>query len=296
MTQAMRAFAAWVTRRPFRLVLLTILFVQLLMPIAGALLVLDALRRGTMAAALSAAIATAAVLGIGLALGAGAINTLSVTAPVLLLGVASGGLLVWSRSLSLGFQGTVVGVMLGALVVFALFADPMAIGTFLRREFLLILESGGVEAAQLEQFEAITPIELTRVVLIALLGSALLALLLGYWCYSLIVDGIHFGSDFRALRLGRVAGIVLMVAVTAYLLVGGDWLASIAPLAVIGFLFQGLAVLHARSHAGNWHRAVIVLVYLLFVSPLAQWVFMGVSAVGLLDNFFNLRTPPERRV
>lgn len=291
MTPAMRAFAAWVTQRPYRLVLLTILFVQLLAPLAGALLVLDTLRRGVKAGAVSAAIATFAVLAIGLALGAGAAQTLSVTAPVLALGVFSGGLLAWSRSLSFAFQGTVVGVIVAAFIVFATAASPMDIGEFLRFEFLLVLEAGGLEPSQLEQFGVISPIELTRVVLIVLLVSALLAMFLGYWCYALIVEGAAFGRDFRALRLGRVAGIALMLVVTGYLLIGGDWLASVAPLAVVAFLFQGLAVLHARSQSEKWHWVVLMLTYVAFISPLAVWAFMGVSAVGLLDNFFKLRAP-----
>jgi len=59
-------------------------------------------------------------------------------------------------------------------------------------------------------------------------------------------------------------------------------------MAVVGFLFQGLAVLHARSHSENWPKAVVILVYCLFI-PWTELALMGVSAVGLLDNFFELR-------
>ena len=45
-TRAMRAFAQWASDRPVRLVLLTVLSAHLLAPVAAALLIVDALRRG----------------------------------------------------------------------------------------------------------------------------------------------------------------------------------------------------------------------------------------------------------
>jgi hypothetical protein len=65
---------------------------------------------------------------------------------------------------------------------------------------------------------------------------------------------------------------------------------NLTPLALFGFLFQGSAVMHAWAHARQWHIGILVLVYVLFVPPLTGMAILGLSAVGLLDNIFDLRS------
>jgi hypothetical protein len=47
--------------------------------------------------------------------------------------------------------------------------------------------------------------------------------------------------------------------------------------------------MHAWAHARKWHPAFIWPVYILFVTPLTWVAIFGLSAVGLLDNVFELR-------
>jgi len=289
----MRSFIGWASSRPYRLVLLTIASVHILAPVAAALLVVDGLRRGPVAAMTSAVAAILGVASIGIIVGADLRETLSLTAPILLGGAASGVLLTWSRSLSLAFQGTIIGVIVTVLIVFTVAPEASRIGDILQNEVLMLLEAGGVSGPQLERFMLVNPGEFVRVLLISLLVSLLAALMLGYWWYALIAEEVRFGDDFRALKLGRVAGIVLIVVIVADLLTDAELIQNLASMAVIGFLFQGLAVLHARSHSGRWPRAVTVVVYLVLVSPWMYVGLMGLSAVGLLDNVFDLRARAE---
>jgi hypothetical protein len=288
MTQAMRRFAAWATGREHRLILLAVVFVQLLAPVAGALIVLAALRLGPKVALRSGLIASAGFAALAIVVGAGTVEAVGLTVP-LLLGIASGAVLGWSRSLSLAFQVTVVGVIVGSLAAFVLVIDPASVGAFVLNEAMRVLAAGGLDTGQIDQLAAIDPGSMTAVLLSLLLASSLAALFLGCWWYSLISDGLSFGEEFRALRLGRVAAGSLTALVAIGLFSPIPSVSAVAPLALVGFLFQGLAVLHARRHSEGWHRAIMVLVYLSLLSPLAAWMYLGVSAIGLLDNFFPLR-------
>jgi hypothetical protein len=296
-TRAMRAFARWVSARAYRLILLTIGFVRLLAPVSAALLVLDALHRGPRMVAISMAASLLGVVLLGLMIGFGTVEMLSVTAPVLIGGAASGALLAWSRSLSLAFQGTVAGFIVVTLVIFLIAPEAGRIGEIIQNEWLTLLRTGGAEEQLLALFADIDPGEFVRLLLIALLVFLLTGLMLGLWWYSLITEGVNFGSEFRALKLGRVAGIALMALVIAGQLLDASLIRNLASLAVLGFLFQGLAVMHARSHSDKWPGAAVGLVYFVLVIPWTTGIaMMGLSAVGLLDNVFPLRArakPPE---
>ena len=303
MTQAMRTFAAWAARYQHRSILLAIVFVQLLPPVAGALLVLDALQRGPRAALLAGLLASAGLITIGIALRLPALEAVSLCLP-LVFGAGTGAVVAWSRSLSLAFQIMVIGSVVATLFVFGFAIDPLSLGEWMVGEARQMLELGGLTAAQIEPMLAIPPIDTTRTLpgvllassmveflLCVLLISALVSLLLGHWWHSLLSTDGQFGADFRHLRLGRVASILLLAFIGLALVWGAPALSAAAPLAAIGFLFQGLAVLHARRHSEGWHRALLVVVYLSLISPLAPLTYLGLSGVGLVDNFFTLRAP-----
>lgn len=289
----MRAFARWASSRPYRIVLLTIIGLQILAPVAAATIILDALRRGTAAAGVSALLALAAMGMIGVLVGAGPTEALGISAPILLAGLVAGAALGRYRDLSLAFQATVVVSIVGVALAFALVPAAGQLGDFLRSEMLALLEAGGLEAAQLDGLAAIEAAEFAQVFVFWVFTGVLAALMLGLWWYALASEGLSFGAEFRQLRLGRSLGFALMALVVANILLPNDVIRIVAYMSVAGFLFQGLAVLHARSHSDNWHRAVLVLVYVLLFSPLTGIATMGLSAVGLLDNFFALRRRAE---
>ena len=294
-TRAMRAFAQWASDRPVRLVLLTVLSAHLLAPVAAALLIVDALRRGPGPAAVAAGAAIAGLMALSILLGAELAVTLSLAGPVVVGGAAIGALLGWARSLSLTFQGTIIGAIVVTVIAFVVLPDAGRVGEILQGQVLTLLQTGGAGADQLAQFAAVDSAEFVRVFLISILLSLVVALMLGLWWYSLIRQGIDFGAEFRALKLGRIAGVVLMLLVIVGQLTSISLIQDLAPLAVIGFLFQGLAVLHARSYTDKWPRAALVLVYIALLSPWTVAALMALAAVGLLDNFFELRMRVETK-
>jgi hypothetical protein len=294
MTQAMRSFATWVTARPHRSILLAIVLVQPLPLVASALLALDALRRGPRAALATAVLVCAGFLAVGMAFGAGAGEAAMVGLP-LLLGAASGALLAGTRSLSLAVQLTVLGYAVAALAVFALVVDPVRLGTLMLDAGRQLLELLGLGQAQIEDLLRIQPLAVAAVWVASLLASTLASVLLARWWHSLIAADLEFGAEFRRLRLGQFAAVLLLALAGAALLLDVPAVDAVALAALVGFLFQGLAVLHARCASGGWHPAVMVVVYLSLASPLAPWTCLGVSTIGLLDNFFSLRARVEPR-
>ncbi|MDX1562619.1 MAG: hypothetical protein R3305_06805 [Gammaproteobacteria bacterium] len=266
---------------------------QLVPVVAPALLVVESLRRGFASGAIVALLVSGLIALLSLSAGASPATALLLTVPVLVGGAAMGGLLRWSRSLSVAFQFTLIGAVVFVLATYVVIPNPERIGEALLTDVVTMLESFGVTEAGLAQFAATDPVLIVRLMVIALTFSMLVALMLGYWWYSLIDERVRFGAEFRALKLGRVAGIAMMVLVTLNLFLGFEVFSNMAALAVFGFLFQGLAVMHARSRSHQWPRSLLIAVYVAMVTPLISLVVMALSAVGLLDNFFALRAPVE---
>jgi hypothetical protein len=116
-------------------------------------------------------------------------------------------------------------------------------------------------------------------------------LLLGYWWWTLAAGELRFAAEFRRLKLGRWLGAVATVIVALGLVFSAPLVQNLTPLAWLGFLFQGLAVVHAWAHARRWHPGLLVLMYLLLMlPPLTVLVMLPLSIVGLVDNWLNLRT------
>jgi hypothetical protein len=156
-------------------------------------------------------------------------------------------------------------------------------------EYLIdMLESASAPQAQLDLVRGLQPIMLGLTAAGAFV-QLVAAMLLGYWWLALARDEIGFGVEFRALKLGRVLGVPGMVLVAVGFFWDAPWIQNLTPIAMCAFLFQGAAVMHAWAHAKKWHPGFIWPVYLVLVTP-AIWVSVfGLSAVGLLDNVFELR-------
>jgi len=153
----------------------------------------------------------------------------------------------------------------------------------------------GVDRTDLAQFiETVAPL-MTGTMAAGLSFAALTCVILGRWWQALLVNPGGLRKDFYALRLGRVLSLVgiAMVAV-ATLKVGV--LSSLALqwslIAMVPFLFVGLAVVHASlanlKAAKGWLIALYVLMSLL------PQVLLMVVLVGVLDPWLELRRRTER--
>lgn len=292
MTNAMRRFAGWVSARPHRLIALAAFCMYGLLPVSSlsvALIVLATLRGGPAAGFASAGLASLGAGLIATVARAPLLGSLSVIAPILFASAASGALLYWSRSLSLAFQGTTIGAVVLVFLIFLLVPQASQIGVDLRDEVVATLDTWGATPEQMEIWSSIDPAGIVWLLLIGLTSFYLAALVLGFWWHGLLSETVDVGRQFRSLKLGRFAGIILMILVTSNYVVESAMLQYLSAVAVVGFLFQGLAVLHARCRSDKWPNFVLVIIYVFLFSPLTLIAVMGLSAVGLLDNFFALR-------
>jgi len=133
---------------------------------------------------------------------------------------------------------------------------------------------------------------LASAVFLQLVGT----LLLGYWWSLLALGQRRFGQEFRRLALGRLLGSVATALIVLGLVFDWELVQNLLPLALLGFLLQGLAVSHAWAHAKGWHPGLMAPLYLLLVMPpLNVLVVLPLSVLGLVDQWFDLRASLRAR-
>lgn len=294
----MKAFVDWVLAGRYRLIVLAAAFAPLLQLVTMALIALETLRRGPSQAAVSSAIALLGLLVLATVAapftGASAAAIGWVGFGSFAAGLGLGWLLRYAGSLALGFQGTLLFVMVAVIAVSVIGPGPVALFQPLLDEFVALLRQNGATDEQIEVFRAAQPL-MFGLFAAALLVQLIAALFLAHW-WNALADGVsRFGDEFRDLRLSRTLGLAASVLVAVGLVLDAPLVQNLTPLALFGFLFQGLAVLHAWAHARQWHVGLIVPVYVLLITPLVGFIILGLSAVGLVDNWFDLRAPLRPR-
>lgn len=185
----------------------------------------------------------------------------------------------------------VAGVVLGIVAIVTQFA------------FLPELETGWVKiimqsVAELPQGQEYSVAELTENVrlmvhwLILALGASMYLLyasivLVARWLQARVANSDGYRREFLALSLGKPASILamLMLALSSWL--DYDLLTSLAILVLAAFLFQGIAVVHAKIASSKIRPMVTGLFYaLLLIFP----QIMAVTVlVGIIDNWIIFR-------
>lgn len=291
----MRGVVLWLLERRYRLILLAVALCPIVPLVSTALLSLETQARGTQQGLLSAGFSLLGVALVALAASASVDAIVGVGAAALLFGVALGALMGWSGSLTLAFQAATLACTLAVVSVMLGGADPAAVWASIIGPILERLMASGASAEQLAVLEALGPVAFGLFALTAL-AMLVAAACLGRWWYALAQADLDFGSEFRALRLGRILSAPATVLVVVGLLTNFMLLENIIPVILLAFLFQGLAVAHAWSHARSWHPAVLTGVYILWLlpTPLAAAVSMLLTSVGLVDSWIDLRAPAAR--
>jgi len=288
-----KAFAAWVLPRRHWLAVLVVATVQFLPPVACGLLIADGARCGTKRAAPIAGIALLAVLIMSLGGGVTAGFALVSGGVTVVTGFLVGTLLGRVKSLELAFQ-TIVLVGFALAILAALIGPgPEALAAPLIGQLTTFMSMLGASAEQLEVIRNWDPVVLIGSMFAGVLLQVMVALMLGCWLVGVVDDRVQFGRQFTALRLGRVVGILSMVVVTASLVLAWPFVQYATSMAVIGFLFQGLAIMHAWLRAKRWHWSIAAVVYASVVTPYSGLIVTALCAAGLLDNFFSLRRSLE---
>jgi hypothetical protein len=281
-----KALVEWVLARRTRLVLLAVVTAPLLSVVSAALIALETARRGTLAGGVAGAGVVA-----GLALLAGASRAdmgvlLAVGLVCAVGGLAAGGLIKRAGNFVLAFQAAML-LCLGLVVLMSvlrvdarLFLEPTL------RELVALLPAG-TPADEVELVKQRTAgLLLGTLVFLQVVGSVLL----GYWWMTVAAGQRRFGHEFRQLRLGRVLGTVATALIASGLVFDVQLVQNLTPLALLGFLLQGIAVLHAWAHWKRWPPGLMAPLYLLLLMPgLNVAIVLPISMVGLVDQWFDLR-------
>lgn len=130
-------------------------------------------------------------------------------------------------------------------------------------------------------------------VALTVLGMVL-SLFLARWWQGLLYRPGGFGEEFRALRMDRRVAVATLVAVLASLLAGGamgELGLDVIMLAVVLYMIQGLAVVHAlvagRGVSAGWLVGLYLLLF--FLWPFAIYAVVALGMVGFADSWLNLR-------
>jgi hypothetical protein len=154
-------------------------------------------------------------------------------------------------------------------------------------------------AQNIDAFTGVTVDEVARqggfaimngVTAVILIVNLMLTILLARWWQAILYKPGGFRAEFHALRLPRV--LVLPIIVLGGLIFGGfvrtGALTDLFMVAVIMYLFQGLAVMHGVVGGRGLSPWLLVPIYagLLLVPP---FVIQGLALLGVVDSIIDFR-------
>lgn len=281
----MKTLTDWLLAQRQRLVIIAIVTAPLLPIVTAALLALETARRGAAQGVVSAAFGVAGLSLLAALSRTGVLGFALIGVASMGLGVAIGSLIRWAGSLLLAFQ-VVWLVAFVAVLGFGLFGpDPAAAFAPVLNGFRDALQGQGLTEAQItEVLGGLAESLPAATLMLVLVGTLFLA----FWWWSVASGEPRFGAEFRGLKLGRALGAVATFVLALGLVFSAPLVQNLLPMAVMGFVFQGLAVAHAWVRAKQWNPAFLVVLYLLLVVSPAT---IAVAVLGLVDTWFDLRKP-----
>lgn len=194
-------------------------------------------------------------------------------------------------SLDLAVQSAVLLGFMGALIFTLWSPDPHAYWESVLQELAERAQSAGLDLGPSELLPMAAQL-MTGAMSASAVASALGALFLGRW-WAGRVDGTGFGAEFRELRMGRVLGSIAVLAAVAALTDLRPGVDDLLLVLGVGFVVQGLAVVHWHAARQAWPQVWPLALYL----PLALVPAVGLvellllALVGLVDNGYRLRRP-----
>ena len=283
----MKAFIDWVLAQRVRPILLAVVAAPLLQPVAGALIAVETARRDFAGGVICGLGALAGLLAIATIAGADTSLFASLGVVCAVSGVGVGVLIRRSGNLVLAYQAAVLFAMLLVAAIWILGFDVRSFFAPAVQDLVALLESNEMPAEDVALIqERGAAVVLAAAVFLQLVGS----LLLGYWWFLLAARQRRFGQEFRRLALGRVLGAVATAIIVLALAFDFELVQNLAPLALLGFVLQGFAVVHSLAHAKRWPPALVAPLYVLLLVPaLNVLVVLPLSLVGVVDNWFDLR-------
>jgi len=258
--------------------------------LAAALICLETIRRGPYQGIVSAAIGAMGVLVLGTAVGTD-LRVVGIVGGVTMFSGAGLGAIMYSTlSLNLAFQASLLACIVAIVAALTVWPDSGALVNSQLESVLGMLQESGANPEQLAALSQLADVFFGLVAAV-IFAQLIIALALGYWWACLAGTSGNFGGEFRQLKLGKSLGWPATLVMAISLVVDSTLVQNMFPLILFGFCFQGLAITHAWAHAKSWNPAVLLVMYLLLVSPLTAIMVMVLGSMGLTDNWINLRAP-----
>lgn len=283
----MKAFIDWVLAQRVRPILLAVVAAPLLQPVAAALIAVETARRDFAGGVICALGVLAGLLGIATIAGADTSLFAAIGVVCAVSGVGIGMLIRRAGNLVLAYQAAVLVAMMLVAAIWILGFDVRSFFAPAVEELVTLLESNEMPS---EDVALIQERGAAVVLAAAMFWQLVGTLLLGYWWFLLATRQRRFGQEFRRLALGRVLGAIATVLIVLTLAFDNELVQNLAPLALLGFVLQGVAVVHAWAHAKRWPPGLVAPLYVLLLVPaLNVLVVLPLSLVGVVDNWFDLR-------
>ena len=200
-----------------------------------------------------------------------------------------------SRSLALTLLITAV---LGGAIVMAVYAlvDAPAQWWYSHviEQLLPLMKQAGMEIPDQAAFEADMR-DASRIMtgtLAAIISFGLaVSLLIARWWQSEVTRPGAFGDEYRNLRLGATAAVITaLLVVPAWITNGGfaEMTSNLLIVALVLFMFQGLALGHAVVKQFGNNPAWLVVMYVVIVFSMPYGLLFA-AVLGILDNWFDFR-------
>ena len=178
-------------------------------------------------------------------------------------GVALGALVRRTGNLGLAFQTTVLFCLVAVLVLSLGWPDLRSRFDTAVEEVAQAVRAGGADDEQVAMIEG-----LGGMMLLATFSSCSWS---GLCCWPIGGHARHRRAALRA-RVSSARARPLLGGVATLLLALGlvfdaELVQNLLPLAMLAFVVQGFAVVHAWAHAKRWHPALVAPVYILLVTP-----------------------------
>jgi hypothetical protein len=295
-----RAIASWLTEHPWRgaaAIAFCAALSQIMLPftvLACAIPVLSALRFDSRVALGVAAVGAAAAGWVSYSAPVPAMpGTIVVIALLFFSPVLLALLLKRTGSMNLCFQVAVLGAGIVLVLVHLALPDPVTVWTPILNQLMDSMAAAGLKIQGDKQAIIVLWARsmwgaLTAIALAIVLGG----LLLGRWWESLLQSPGAFGGEYRRLRLGLALGVTITAVFVLALLTDSPLAGSLAWVAFMALVFQGLAAAHRSKAGGSMHRAWLAAIYVLLILPLSMGLtVLALALWGFADNWLRPRRP-----
>jgi len=282
-----KAIVDWVFAQRVRPIILAVVAAPLLALVSGALIAVETARRDFAGGVICALGTFAGLLGIAALVGADLSLFAAIGSACAVSGVGIGLLIRRAGNLVLAYQTAVLVSMVVVAAVGLLGFDLRTFFASAVQEFVALMQANDMPPEDIAFIDERGP---AIVFGVAVFSQLVGVLLLAYWWSLIAARQRRFGQEFRRLALGRVLGAIATLVIVLGLASRVELVQNLVPLALLGFLLQGVAVVHAWAHAKKWPPGLVAPLYVLLLMPAVNvLVVLPLSLVGVVDNWFDLR-------